>query len=169
MTDRLRLPGSLSIGGDCFACGLDNEHGLHVPYEKVGDAIEAAFTLGPKYSGAPAFVHGGIIMTVLDEAMAWATIALRARFAVTLTFSSTFKRPVLIDQPHTVRATCSELAEDGRTLVVSGVVLRSDGKVCTEAEATYYAMTVEETAAASGVPELPAEMLVFGFAESDLA
>ena len=164
MTDRLPLPGSLSIGQDCFACGLANDRGLHIPYEKVGDAVEAAFTLGAEWSGAPAYVHGGIVMTILDEGMSWATIALRQRFAVTREFTSTFRRPVLLGQPHTLRAECSELGPDGRTLTVTATVSRADGKTCTRAVASYWAMTVEETAAASGVPQLPEEMVAaFGF------
>lgn len=167
MTDRLTLPGSLSIGGDCFACGLQNDRGLHIPYEKVGETVEAVFTLGREFSGAPAFVHGGVVMTVLDEGMAWATIALRARFAVTQEFTTRFTRPVLIDRPHTLRAECGPLAEDGRTLVVTASISREDGKVCASAEATYYAMTVEETASASGLPQLPEEMVRnFGFVPS---
>jgi acyl-coenzyme A thioesterase PaaI-like protein len=159
----LTLPGSLSVGHQCFACGLENPKSLRVPYVLVDGAVEATFAFGIEHSGAPAFVHGGVVMTVIDEAMAWATIALRSRFAVTTQFTSRFRRPVLIDQPHLVRATCGVLADDGRTLPVTATVTRADGKVCVEAEGTYYAMTVQETAAASGVPELPDEMLrVFG-------
>jgi acyl-coenzyme A thioesterase PaaI-like protein len=159
---RIALPGSLSVGQDCFACGLHNPRGLHIPYEKVGDAVEAVFTLGAEFSGAPAYVHGGVVMTVIDEGMSWATIALRSRFAVTQTFSSRFRRPVLIDEPHTLRVECGEL--EGRTLQVTAVITRADGKTCTTAEGTYYAMTVEETASASGVPQLPEEMVrTFGF------
>jgi acyl-coenzyme A thioesterase PaaI-like protein len=162
---RIPLPGSLSVGQDCFACGLHNPRGLHIPYEKVGDAVEAVFTLGAEFSGAPAYVHGGIVMTVLDEGMSWATIAVRSRFAVTRDFSSRFRRPVLVDQPHLLRVECSELDADGRTLHVTGTITRDDGKTCTTAEGTYWAMTVEETAAASGVPQLPEEMVrAFGFA-----
>lgn len=162
---RIPLPGSLSVGQDCFACGLHNPRGLHIPYEKVGDAVEATFALGAEFSGAPAYVHGGIVMTVLDEGMSWATIAVRSRFAVTRDFSSRFRRPVLVDQPHLLRVECSELDTDGRTLHVTGTITRDDGKTCTTAEGTYWAMTVEETAAASGVPQLPEEMVrAFGFA-----
>lgn len=162
---RIPLPGSLSVGQDCFACGLHNPRGLHIPYEKVGDAVEAVFTLGAEYSGAPAYVHGGIVMTVIDEGMSWATIAVRSRFAVTRDFTSRFRRPVLVDQPHLLRVECSELDADGRTLHVTGTITRDDGKTCTTAEGTYWAMTVEETAAASGVPQLPEEMVrAFGFA-----
>lgn len=166
MTDRVVLPGSLSIGRQCFACGPDSEVGLHIPYEKIGETVQAVFTLDGRYSGASAFVHGGIIMTVLDEGMAWATIALRSRFAVTQEFSCSFRRPVLIDAPHTLVAECGPLGEDGRSLDVTGHITRDDGKVCASATARYYAMTVEETATSIGLPALPEEMLAaFGSVE----
>lgn len=160
------LPGSISLGRNCFACGPDNEYGLQVPYAKVGDAVEANFTISERYSGAAAYVHGGIVMTVLDEAMAWATIALRSRFAVTKEFTSRFLRPVIIGEPHTLRATCSELGSDGRTLTVTAVLNRADAKKCAEAEGRYYSMSVEETARSMGIAQLPDEMLAYGFTQS---
>lgn len=166
MTERLPLPGSLSIGRECFACGPDNDRGMHIPYEKVGDTVEAVFSLGPEFCGAPAFVHGGVVMTVIDEGMAWATIALRNRFAVTMSFSSSFRRPVLIGQPYTLRVESGELGEDGRTLHLSATITNAEGKTCTTAEGTYYAMTVEETAASVGLESLPEQMQAFGFAPS---
>ncbi len=167
MTDRLPLPGTLSVGLGCFACGTANERGLHIPYEKVGDTVEAIFTLGDEFSGAASYVHGGIIMTVIDEGMSWATIALRSRFAVTTSFTSSFRRPVLVGQPHTLRVTCGELAADGRTLLAKATVTRADGKECCTAEGTFYAMTVGETAASVGLPSLPDEMVrSFGFVPS---
>lgn len=166
MTDRVVLPGSLSIGRQCFACGPDSTVGLHIPYEKVGETVQASFTLGGEFSGATAFVHGGIIMTVLDEGMAWATIALRSRFAVTQEFTSSFRRPVLVGEPHSLVAECGPLGADGRSLEVTGRITRADGKLCASATARYYAMTVAETAASIGLPALPDEMLaVFGAAE----
>ncbi len=153
------------FASNCFACDHRNDAGLRIPvhHDVETQRVVADFELDDRFSGAPSYVHGGVVLAILDEAMAWATIALRSRFAVTTEFTSRFRRPVLIDQPHLVRATCGELAADGRTLKVSAAVTRVDGKVCVEAEGTYYAMTVAETAAASGVPELPDEMLrVFG-------
>ncbi len=69
-------------------------------------------------------------MTVLHEATAWATSALRARFAVTQTLTSHFQRPVLVDQPHTVRDTCGLPGADGRPAADNGVTTRGGGTVC---------------------------------------
>ncbi|NQU36442.1 MAG: PaaI family thioesterase [Actinobacteria bacterium] len=162
---RRRLPGSLPIGRGCFACGPDNPAGLSIDYEQIGDCVEATFTLGEEFSGAPSFIHGGIAMTVLDDAMAWAAIAVRERFAVTVEFSATFKRPVLVDDRHTLRVTVGNLDSDGRTVPALGEIRRRDGKVCVQATATYHAMTPEEVARISGSDALAFSLRNAGDAE----
>jgi len=151
--ERRALPGSLPFGRDCFACGPDNPVGMHVPYEFVDDAVEAVFTLDKRFSGAPRFVHGGLVMTVLDEAMAWAAIAIRERFAVTTDFNASFDRPVLIGEQHTVRATAGPIEADGRTLVITATITRGDGKVCARARGSYHALTDAQAGSATGLTQ----------------
>ncbi len=150
---RRALPGSLPFGRDCFACGPDNPVGMHLPYEVVGDAVEAVFNLDKRFSGAPRFVHGGLVMTVLDEAMAWAAIAIRGRFAVTTDFTATFDRPVLIGEQHTVRATAGPIGSDGRTLVITATITRGDSKICARAQGTYRALTDDQAQSATGLTQ----------------
>ena len=57
----------------CFGCGDDNPIGLHLRFAADGDGVKASFVPGPEHQGFGDVVHGGIISTVLDEAMAWAT------------------------------------------------------------------------------------------------
>ena len=144
---RRSLRGTLPIGNTCFACGPDNANGLGINYEHVGDSVEATFTLGEEFSGAPNYVHGGIAMTVLDDAMAWSAIAVRGRFSVTTQFTTSFLRPVFVGEEYRVRVTVGELASDGRTLEASGEIVRSDGKPCVKASGQYHALTDEQVEA----------------------
>jgi acyl-coenzyme A thioesterase PaaI-like protein len=57
----------------CFGCGDDNSIGLHLRFAADGEGVKASFIPGPEHQGFQDVVHGGIISTVLDEAMAWAT------------------------------------------------------------------------------------------------
>ncbi len=59
------------LSGHCFGCGPKNPEGLHLLFEIDRDAHTAStfVTLDERYQGAPGFVHGGIIATLLDEAM----------------------------------------------------------------------------------------------------
>jgi acyl-coenzyme A thioesterase PaaI-like protein len=56
----------------CFACGKDNPVGLKLKIVKDGDEARGEFTVSELYQGWRGYVHGGIIFTILDEAMAYA-------------------------------------------------------------------------------------------------
>lgn len=54
----------------CFACGPDNPIGLHLAFKITSDNIYAEFVPERIHQGYDGVVHGGIIATLLDEAMA---------------------------------------------------------------------------------------------------
>ncbi len=58
----------------CFACGSENPAGLHLAFQAGGRGVTALFTPGKEFQGYKDIVHGGIITTLLDEAMAHAAI-----------------------------------------------------------------------------------------------
>ncbi len=138
---------------DCFVCDPSNARGLGIPFflDEEARRVTAEFALGPGYSGAPRFVHGGLVLTVLDEAMAWAVVAIAERFGVVRTSSAGFRRPVQVDEPHRVEGMVEE--QDERTVSTWAQVLNSDGKRCAQAKATF-AILSEETARAAIGDEL---------------
>ncbi len=138
-TDR-PLSGSIELGRGCYVCGPDNASGLQLDFHQRASSIEAPFTFAEEFSGAPTYVHGGIIMAVLDDAMAWAAIAIHEKFSVTASFESRFLRPVRTGQPHIVSATTEPMGSDGLTMSMTGQVVRSDGRVCAEATGVYRAI-----------------------------
>jgi len=73
----------------CFACGKENPWGLKLDFKRRGEKVWAEVVFHENYSGYPGIIHGGIVTTVLDEAMAKAllfrgiaalTVELRVRF-----------------------------------------------------------------------------------------
>ena len=62
---------------NCFVCEPKNQAGLQIPFfhDDERSVVTAEFELSDAYSGAPSLVHGGVTLAVLDEAMAWACIA----------------------------------------------------------------------------------------------
>ena len=70
---------------NCFVCEQRNEGGLRVPFfhDTERNVVEADLRLSDTYSGAPTLLHGGVLLAVLDEAMAWATIAIAGQWALT--------------------------------------------------------------------------------------
>jgi acyl-coenzyme A thioesterase PaaI-like protein len=59
----------------CFACGANNPIGLHLQFTYGEGTAEARFTPERVYQGYPGLLHGGLVCTLLDEAMAHAVIA----------------------------------------------------------------------------------------------
>jgi acyl-coenzyme A thioesterase PaaI-like protein len=56
----------------CFACGRDNDRGLHLDIQPSHGGVEAEFMIPPWCQGYQEIVHGGIVSTILDELMVWA-------------------------------------------------------------------------------------------------
>ena len=55
----------------CFGCGPANRHGLRLRFALDAEAgtATARFRLTRRFEGPPGHIHGGIIATLLDEAM----------------------------------------------------------------------------------------------------
>jgi uncharacterized protein (TIGR00369 family) len=127
---RIRLHNDdLGYETNCFVCEQTNADGLRIPFFHDTDRslVTAEFTLSDAYSGAPTMLHGGIALAVLDEAMAWACIAIGRQWAVTSETSARFHRAVYVDKPHLVEAevvgqTDSEISTTARILNPKGVV-----------------------------------------------
>ena len=54
---------------NCFVCGRDNPDGLNVPFTIDGEIITAQFTPTENHCGFNGIVHGGILFSLIDEAM----------------------------------------------------------------------------------------------------
>ena len=119
----------------CFGCGDDNPIGLHLRFAADGDSVRASFTPGPDHQGVGGIVHGGILSTLLDEAMAWAT-AHAGYWAMTGDMRVRFRRPLNVGEPTVVAARVS--GARGRLVTAAGeLMLESDGSPVATATATF--------------------------------
>ena len=110
-----------SAGVGCFGCSTANERGLGLVFERGDGIVEARTTLGEDFAGYDGLVHGGIVSTLLDEAMGWAILELTGRFAVTRSLTVDFRRPVFIDRPLKVHARIAGEEADGALRVEAAV------------------------------------------------
>ena len=135
---------------NCFVCEPANPHGLRIPFfhDDQAGVVVAEFTLGGEHSGAPHYVHGGVLLAILDEAMAWAAIALAGRFAVVQSTATTFDRPVRIDAAHRVEACVSDRTDTAVT--TRATVTDAGGHTCAEARARLVVMSSAVAGAAIG-------------------
>ncbi len=61
---------------ECFACGPDHPHGLKLRFRADGPGrVTADWIPGKEWEGYQDVIHGGIVATVLDEAMSKAVAA----------------------------------------------------------------------------------------------
>ncbi len=97
----------------CFGCGPANPNGLHLEFTlgHGGKSYICEFEIGRYFSGPPGHAHGGIIATILDEAMGKA-LKLKGKVALTRHMEVDYLRPVPLGQP----------------LVVEGHVIRMNGR-----------------------------------------
>lgn len=147
---RKPLTNTFAFASLCFVCDPDNAAGLGMRFflDEESHRVVGDFTPQPGHSGAPNYTHGGASTAVLDDAMAWAIIALKERFGITRKAEVDFIRPVMIGAKHAVEAWV-ESFED-RALVARAELRNPAGKLCVAAKATYIVMTMEETTNAIG-------------------
>jgi uncharacterized protein (TIGR00369 family) len=99
----------------CFACGLDNPGGMHLRFTADGSGrrYSCRFRLSKRYSGPPGYCHGGIIATILDDAMSKLN-KLRDQPAATARMTVEYMKPVPLRRP--LRVESWEVSKRGRRL-----------------------------------------------------
>ena len=132
-------------------CEPSNASGLQIAFfhDDERQVVEAEFALGPAFSGPPRAVHGGVVLAVLDEAMAWAAIALAGCFAVTRTTQARFHRPVALAAAHTVEARLVARRPDG-DLDLAAAVRDGAGRCCAQADGRFAPLSARRAAGAVG-------------------
>ena len=103
----------------CFGCGGDNAGGMKLTFQQdnVNRRIVGRFVLGERYQGGGGFVHGGIIATLLDEAMA-KVCRFREAKAVTAELTVEYLKPVNVQDEIVVEG--RETERKGRNIFMTG-------------------------------------------------
>lgn len=138
------------FASNCFACEPKNDAGLCIPFFHDTDArtVFAEFSLDDRFSGAPAYLHGGVTLTILDEAMAWAAIAIAGQWAVTHTTSTTFDRPIKVGSTYRVEASIAAVVDD--RIDATATILDAGSKVRARAHATFVPLGAAQAVDAIG-------------------
>ncbi|MCX6566955.1 MAG: PaaI family thioesterase [Candidatus Aminicenantes bacterium] len=111
----------------CFACGEHNMEGLRIKFEYPEPGrCRAVFLPERRFQGWKDILHGGIISTLLDEALAHAyggKTRGAGEAAVTAELTVKFKKPIKIGVP---------VYLEGRVVSVSGRVIEGESTLCDE-------------------------------------
>jgi acyl-coenzyme A thioesterase PaaI-like protein len=116
----------LLLASSCFACGPDNPRGLHLAFQaNEGGEMIAEWIPEPEMEGYEGIVHGGLVSTVLDEAMAKVVDASGAA-ALTAELRVRFRQQVPSGSPSRVRGW---IANRSKRMINTEAVLTGVGGV----------------------------------------
>jgi uncharacterized protein (TIGR00369 family) len=134
--DPVDQPAKQPNSRNCFACGLENDHGLGMLFYELGqDRLESHYTVPEHFEGYPGVVHGGIVASMLDEMVSRAAmIGPDRRFMMTARLSIRYRQPVPTGVPLHLQAQLTRFTE--RAATASAQIRLPDGTVAAEAEAT---------------------------------
>ncbi|MBA4348422.1 MAG: hypothetical protein C0415_00320 [Thermodesulfovibrio sp.] len=117
----------------CFVCGKKNPQGLKLSFHYSNGGIVSEFTPSKIHQGYKDIIHGGIITSVLDEAMIQAAIA-EGMTPLTAEITVRFKKPLLANEETIVEAEITK--KDSRLTEASSRLLKKDtGDIIAEASA----------------------------------
>ena len=122
--------------GNCFVCGVNNPNGLQLSFEidKERQTLKTTFVASPTFQGWDGIVHGGMIGTLLDEAMAKLVYELGYQ-AVTASLEIKFKKPAPILEPLNVYGQITEVSK--RLLRAKAHVAKEDGTILATGTSTF--------------------------------
>ncbi len=126
----------------CFVCGQKNPFGLQLHFRNEGPHIVADFTGTEAFQGFPGVVHGGVLASILDEAMGRVSV-LEHRWVMTARLELRYRAPAKIGVPLRVFAEATD--SRSRMIRVKGWIAYADAPaaiVC-EAEGTFLPLPPE--------------------------
>jgi uncharacterized protein (TIGR00369 family) len=127
----------------CFACGPDNPEGMHLKFtlDETRRTFVCHFRLGKRYTGPPGHCHGGIIATILDDAMGKVN-KLRSVVALTKKMTVEYLKPVPLHTLLLVEG--REVAVRGRQHINMAEIFNEKGEVLARSRGVFIAVDAEK-------------------------
>ncbi|HVI07279.1 MAG TPA: PaaI family thioesterase [Candidatus Binatia bacterium] len=123
----------------CFVCGKDNPDGMKLKFalDEQRQTFVCRFRLSKRYTGPPGHCHGGIIASILDDAMGKVN-KLHQVVALTREMTVEYLKPVPLHKPLTVEG--REIKKRGRTHVNAAEILNEKGEVLARSKGIFIAI-----------------------------
>lgn len=129
------MPGPRESQSTCFVCGQANSNGLRIQFRVAEDeSVEARWIPEQTWEGFPGIIHGGIVATLLDEAMSKA-VALSGCTALTAELKVRYRRPSSSGQEYAIRGWVIDRQK--RRIRAEAVVVGGDGVECAHGWGTF--------------------------------
>ncbi len=118
----------------CYGCGAENAHGLHMEFRREGERTICDFTPVDFQQGYPGRMHGGIVSTMIDEAMGWAVYHSK-KWGTTARLAVRYRRPVDLGSRLRVEAWITN--QRHRLIELRAEVRDETGTLLADSEGTY--------------------------------
>ena len=127
----------------CFACGQNNKDGMRLNFvlDEERQTFVCRFKLGKRYTGPPGHCHGGIIATILDDAMGKVN-KLHHVVALTKEMTVEYVRPVPLHKA--LRVEGREVKVLGRQHINTAEILNEKGEVLARSRGLFIAIDPEK-------------------------
>ena len=120
----------------CFGCGASNPTGMHLEFFIAPDNSVVSFpTVSDIFEGHPGCLHGGVIATLLDEAMSKAVRTL-GHAATTRKMEIDYRRPV--PSGVEIRVEGRIVRSEQRTHWVEASILNAHGTVLAHGKGLFF-------------------------------
>ena len=129
----------------CMVCGPQNPFGLKMSLHVDPDTgiIHVNFSPRAEHIGFEGIVHGGMIATVIDEAMVWAATWAGKRFCVCGEMSVRFRRPSIVGEDLHLEARV-EFARP-KLIQTAATIRTPDRQIVAAGEGKYVPMPAEQS------------------------
>jgi uncharacterized protein (TIGR00369 family) len=133
---------------NCFGCGQDNISGLRLKFLVDEDQRVLCRTRIPRrFQGPPGYVHGGVIATLLDEAMSKANRQFGI-LAMTRQMEVEYLKPVPLNTP--IRIISQHRSTEGRKHHCEAEIASEDGVILARGRALFIAIAPDYLKQQSG-------------------
>jgi len=127
----------------CFGCGKNNPDGMRLKFtlDEKRSTFVCRFRLDKRYTGPPGHAHGGVIATILDEAMGKVN-KLRHVIAVTSKMTVEYIKPVPLNK--LLRVESHELSKRGRRLTHTAEISDAKGEFLARSKGVFIIIDPEK-------------------------
>jgi uncharacterized protein (TIGR00369 family) len=127
----------------CFVCGMNNPDGMRLKFtlDEARQTFVSRFRLGKRYTGPPGHTHGGIIASILDDAMGKVN-KLQNVIALTKEMTIEYLKPVPLHQP--LRVEGRGVSIEGRRHINQAAILNEKNEVLARSRGLFIAIDPEK-------------------------
>ena len=129
---------------NCFGCSPKNEAGLHMTFftSQAMNGVVSWLNVPDHLCGWANLVHGGIVATIMDEAMGWAALLILKKVILSKSIAVDYLKPVLAGEEIRVEADIRQINSE-REAVAQGWIYNKQNALCTRSSSVIALFSLE--------------------------